>query len=379
MRQAHVQNGSGCGKKILVIDGMIPRPDRDSGSLRMSHLLQLLTSFGYHVTFAAANLEAPQPYTGQLQAAGIEVLTRPDLPSLQNYLQWSGACFETVILSRVSVAVRYIEAVRQYVPQARVVFDTVDLHYVREFRGAKVTGNRALLKRALQTKTKELAAVNAADCTLVVSLAEKETLIRECPGAAVQIVSNIHHTFEPVPAFAPRKDLLFIGSFFHHPNIDAVHYFLADIFPLVKKKIAGVKIYIIGDNPPESIQSLAADDVIITGYIPDVSVYFNSCKVSVAPLRYGAGVKGKVHLSMSFGLPVVASSMAIEGMPFINNRHGLVVDTSQDFCQAIVSVYQDETLWTNISQNSQNLIKTHFSFEAAQRQLVKVLKQERTN
>jgi len=205
-------NTNGSGKKILVIDGMVPRPDRDSGSLRMHNLLRLLADLGYQVTFAAANLETPQPYTGQLQAAGIEVLARPNLLSLQDYLQQAGPCFDTIILSRVSVATRYMECVRYYAPQARVVFDTVDLHYVREFRGAKVTGNMGLLKRALQTKAQELAAVNAADCTLVVSATEKETLAQECPGAAVQIVSNIHQIFKPVPAFASRKDILEIAG-----------------------------------------------------------------------------------------------------------------------------------------------------------------------
>lgn len=372
-----MQNGNNnSGKKILVIDGMIPRPDRDSGSLRMHNLLRLLAGLGYQVTFAAANLETPQPYTSQLQAAGIEVLARPNPPSLQGYLQQAGPCFDTIILSRVSVAARYMECARQHAPQARIVFDTVDLHYVREFRGAKVTGNMGLIKRALQTKAQELAAVKAADCTLVVSTTEKETLAQECPGAAVQIVSNIHQIFEPAPGFTFRKNLLFIGSFLHHPNIDAVQYFLADIFPLIKKKLAGVKIYMIGDSPPESIQNLAADDVIITGYVPDVSPFFKECKLSVAPLRYGAGVKGKVHLSLSYGLPVVASPMAVEGMPFIDKQHGLVANTPQDFCRAIVSVYQNEALWTKLSKNGQAFIKTHFSFKAAQRQLVNLLKEK---
>lgn len=368
-----MQKDKGSGKKILVVDAIVPTPDQDAGSLRMYNLLRVFTSLSHQVTFAAGNLRSPEPYTGCLRALGVNVLAKPGINSIDEFLHQEGSRFDVVILSRVSVAARHIGWVRRYAPQAQVIFDTVDLHYVREYRGAKVTGNMNLLKQALHTKSQELAVAKEADCTLVVSPTEKAILEKECPGINVQVISTVHETYEPGTPFARRRDILFIGSFDHHPNVDAMLYFSQDIYPLLRDKIAGVKVYIIGGNPPDAIQGLDSENVIVTGYVPDVTPYFDQCKLSIAPLRYGAGMKGKVHLSMSYGVPVVASSVAAEGMPFMNGKDGMIADTPDAFCDAIVDVYQSERLWKQLSANGRRLIKEQFSFEAARSKLIDLL------
>lgn len=369
-----IKNDKRPNKKILVIDLHVPTPDRDSGSFRMSNLLQLLSHLRCQVTFAASNLEAQDEYAERLRGIGIEVLSKAVVGSIKEHLQEYGKTYEVVILSRVEAATAHLACVQHYAPQAFIIFDTVDLHFVREYRGAKVTGNMGLLKRALQTKRQELAMAQAADCTLVVSPAEKVILKQECPAAKVQIISNIHEVYAPVVPFANRKDILFIGSFIHHPNIDAVLYFSAEIFPLLKEKIPEIKAYIIGSTPPEPIEKLDSEDMIVTGYIPDVAPYFRGCKLSVAPLRYGAGVKGKVHLSLSYGLPVVASSIATEGMPAKSGWDIIIADNPEAMGQAIFEVYHDEILWNQLSKNGQQLINKHFSFEAAHAKLVELLR-----
>ena len=361
-------------KKILVLDRDVPTPDRDSGSYRMFNLLKLLIHLDCQVTFAASNLGTQNQYTEQLSAIGIKVLSKPSVRSIEEHMQRFGETYEVVILSRIEVATAHLACVRQYAPHAFVIFDTVDLHFVREYRGAKVTGNLRLLKRALYTKRQELAMAQAADCTIVVSPEEKEIIKQACFTAKVQIISNIHEIFEPVPPFGNRKDILYIDAFNHHPNVDAVLYFASEIFPLIKEEIPDIKVYIIGSTPPETIQELHSDNFIVTGYLPDVSPHFRSCKLSVAPLRYGAGVKGKVHLSLSYGLPAVASSIAIEGMPVRPGQDVVIADTPEAMGQSISMVYHDERLWNQLSKNGQQLIDKHFSFEVARSQLVELLR-----
>jgi glycosyltransferase involved in cell wall biosynthesis len=279
-----------------------------------------------------------------------------------------------VILSEDYVGSKHIESVRRYAPQAVILFDTVDLHYLRHYREAKITGNVRALKRALQAKKRELAIAREADYTLVVSPVEKTILEKECPGIQVHIISNIHKLHGSDKTFSERKDLLFVGSFQHLPNVDAVNYFMDEIYPLIKKELSSLKIYIIGNGPPDSIKSLCSADVIVTDHVPDLGPYFNNCRLSIAPLRFGAGVKGKVLMSMSYGVPVVASSVAAEGMYLSDGKDVLVADSAIGFCGAVVKLYQDKTLWNLISKNGLEILSEHFSFNAVRAKLLELLK-----
>ena len=142
-------------------------------------------------------------------------------------------------------------------------------------------------------------------------------LIREIPGRE--------------KSFSDRKDILFVGGFEHRPNVDAMLSFVCDIWPLIKKCLPEIVFYIIGSKPPKEILDLAGEDVIVTGYLPDISSYFHDCRLSVAPLRYGAGLKGKVVTSLSYGLPCVASSVAVEGSGLKPGEDILVADKPEEF------------------------------------------------
>jgi glycosyltransferase involved in cell wall biosynthesis len=366
-------------KDILVIDAAMVTPDRDAGSLRMYNFLKILRSLSYRVTYATSDLETFKPSEKVFEDLRIDVLTKPIHNSIEEYLKREGDRFCSVVLSRISVADRYIDFVRMHSRSALILFDTVDLHFLREFRGAKITHNVNLLKRAMKTKRRELAVAQKADITLVVSPVERDLLKEESPDINVHVVSNIHELFDSVVPFSRRKDILFIGSFHHHPNVDAMLYFFDEIYPLFRKKVEGIKIYIVGSNPPAAIQSLDSDNVIVTDYVPDVAPYFNHCRLSIAPLRYGAGVKGKVLLSMSCGVPVVASSVAAEGVPATQGRDCLIADTPHDFSDRILEVFHNETLWNRISENGRRLVADNYSFDAARSKIEELLMCERAN
>ncbi len=150
-------------------------------------------------------------------------------------------------------------------------------------------------------------------------------------------------------------------------------FFTREIFPIVRSHLQEIKFYIIGDKAPPEVVSLADEDIIVTGYQADVSSYFNRIRLSVAPLRYGAGVKGKVNQSMGLGVPVVATSIAVEGMDLQDRVHALVADDPESFANAIIELYQSEELWRNISQKGLEKIKQSYSVQAARRELQRLL------
>jgi GT2 family glycosyltransferase/glycosyltransferase involved in cell wall biosynthesis len=365
-------------KRILVIDHHLPMPDRDSGSLRMFQILSILHRLGHHVTFLPDNLADIPPYADELRKRGIEVVHYPYTKTVRDYLQREGTAFDLVILSRCDFARKHIRDVRRHAPQSRVVFDTVDLHFLRQDREADLVGDPELKRQAQEKRDLEYELIDQADETWVVSPAEQKLLRLARPKKSIEVVSNIvDATGFPVP-FSMRRDMLFIGSFQHPPNIDAILYFTREIFPLIRGQLPGVKFYIIGDKAPPEVISLSDEDIVVTGYQPDVNCYFDRIKLSVAPLRFGAGVKGKVNQSMGFGVPVVATSIAIEGMDLQNRLDVLVANDPEAFASALIELYQSEELWQRISTNSLRKTKESYSVEAARTQLRRLISNEET-
>jgi glycosyltransferase involved in cell wall biosynthesis len=165
--------------------------------------------------------------------------------------------------------------------------------------------------------------------------------------------------------FEDRKDLMFLGGFNHPPNVDAVTYLVNDILPAIQRRLPDVKLYIVGSEPPEQIRRLANEHVIVTGFVADLEPYLSRVKISVAPLRYGAGVKGKINMSLSYGVPVVATQLAVEGMHLESGKDVLAADDAVAFADAVVKVYEDGALWNTLSRNGLAHTERHFSFAAA--------------
>jgi GT2 family glycosyltransferase/glycosyltransferase involved in cell wall biosynthesis len=360
-----LEKDRGARGRVLVVDAVTPEPDRESGGLRMFNLLQVLRGLGFKVTFVASNLANVAGYTAALQRRGIEVLHHPYVASLHRYVRQEGNQYDLIIFSRVEVAGELLPVARSWTQRPRLVFDTVDLHHLREERAAQLAGDADLLAQAKQRREHELRLARMADCTWVVSAYEQQLLQAACPAARVRVVSNIHDVPGCAAPFAARSDLMFLGGFGHPPNTDAVLWLVGEILPRVRKRLPEVKLYVVGNNPPEAVRRLAGDDVIVTGYVADLAPYVRRCRMSVAPLRYGAGVKGKINMSLAHGLPVVATSLAVEGMHLEHEREVLVADDATTFADAVVRLYGDEGLWQALSRNGVTHTERHFSFAAA--------------
>ena len=357
------------GKNILVIDHHVPMPDRDSGSLRMFQILKLLHQLGHRVTFIPDNLADIPLYSRKLQKRGIEVVYHPYIKKVRDYLIANGSKFDAVVLSRCDFARKHIADVRLHAPQSRIIFDTVDLHFVRESRGAELADDLELRQKAQEKRRLEYDLIDQADETWVVSSVEHQILKEKWPAKSIEIVSNIVDVRGSATPFSLRRDFLFIGGFQHPPNTDGVLYFADAIYPLVKEHLSDAKFYIIGEKPPPEVVALATENIIVTGLQTDVRPFFDSVKLSVAPLRYGAGVKGKINQSMAFGVPVVATSLAVEGMELTDRLDILVADDPQDFARALIELYESEELWNRLSENGIKRTQSLYSADAAREKL----------
>jgi GT2 family glycosyltransferase/glycosyltransferase involved in cell wall biosynthesis len=366
---AFLQRPQAGRKNILVIDHHVPKADQDSGSLRMFQILKLLHQLGHRVTFIPDNLANSPPYTGELQKRGIEVVHHPHCKKVRDYLISHGWSFDAVVLSRCDFARKYIADVRLHAPQSRIIFDTVDLHHLREDGEAKLTGDQELRRKAREKEQLEYQLIEQTDETWVVSPAEQQLLRENWPGKSIQLVSNIVDIPGSKTPFALRRDWLFIGGFQHRPNTDAVLFFVKKIYPLLSEQLRDAKFYIIGDKVPPNIAALANDRIIVAGLQRDVRPFFDSVKLSIAPLRFGAGVKGKINQSMAFGVPVVATSLAIEGMALTDREDILVGDKPEDFARALIELYESEELWNRLSENGIRKTRALYSTDTARKKL----------
>jgi len=297
---------------------------------------------------------------------GVEAWDRASFRGLSSWLGRHGGRFDRVWLCRHTTARTLLPAVRRTMPNARVIFDTVDLHYLRERRAAELSGDPVALRAAARTRRLELDVIERSDVTLLVSEAERAVLAEDAPGAQVEIVSNIHEVAGAGLPFGERRDVVFVGGFRHPPNVDAVLWFVREVWPRVRAQRADIVFHCIGaDAPPEILALATVDGVRLHGHVPDLAPYMDGARIAVAPLRYGAGVKGKVNLSMAHGQPVVATRCAVEGMHLVDGEDVLVADDADTFADAILRLDVDEPLWSRLAANGLDNVRRHFSADAA--------------
>ncbi len=359
--------------RILLVEACIPTPDQDSGSVRCLRTMQVLQAMGYHVTLVADNLEYQPQWTPRLQQEGFEVLHHPYPDRIESHLAEHGCDYDAVILTRHYIAVKYLDTVRRHAPQALLIFDTVDLHFLRGQRLAELESSATLARGADEVRKQELACIRAADVTWVVSPVEQAVLAVEAPDAKVIVHTNIHDPSPSPTPWAEREGILFVGGYRHPPNIDAATFYAEQIVPYLRELLPGVTSYLAGSNAPASLTKLAGPGVEFLGFVPDIEAWLKRVRLSVSPLRYGAGVKGKVNQSMALGVPVVATSASVEGMYLEPDREVIVADEPRAFAEAVARVYQDPAIWNRLSEGGMANIGRHFSRQVARDALARTL------
>jgi O-antigen biosynthesis protein len=358
---------------VLVVDTMTPDPTRDSGSLRLCGIMNILHEEGWRVSFAPDDSRAEDPEVALLGKMGTEVLCRPWVANVPHWLRQHGKELTAVILSRHTVAGQYAAIVRRYAPQATLIFDTVDLHFLREQRAAELSGNATMIRQSEVSRRSELALIEQSDVTFVVSPHERELLAAELPGARVELLSNIHDVHGRKLAYAGRRDLVFIGGYGHPPNSDAMNWMASELLPALRAAIPDMRIHVLGDIPDAARRELAAAGLDVHGRVAELAPWLESCLASIAPLRFGAGVKGKINMAMSYGVPVVATPVAVEGMSLRDEHDVLVANDAAAFVTAVMRLREDEALWNRLSEGALANVKRYFSRDAAHDVLRRVI------
>ncbi len=356
-------------KRVLVVDACMLTPDQDSGSLRMFEMLGVLAKMNLKVTFFADNLEFREPYVSQIQALGVEVIYHPVESYVTPLLERIAQEYDVIMLSRATVAVKHIDTVKRAAPEAKVIFDTVDLHFLRQEREAELADSALQRAAAASMKAQELSIMAKSDLTVVVSPVEQKLLAEIAPDIRVSIVSNIHVTMPGERWFDQRSGAIFIGGFRHPPNLDAITWYVENVVPILRRRNSGIVTTVIGSNAPPRLQEFAAEDFVIAGFVQDVTPFYDNAKLSFSPLRYGAGVKGKVNIAMQYGVPVVATSPSVEGMYLRHEQDVLTADTAEAFADAMIRLNTDRDLWETLRANGLTNIETHFSRTSARQAL----------
>lgn len=363
--------------RALFIDRYTPTPDSDSGSNDIYWFMRIMLDLGYEVTFVPARApEHAGRYTDELRLLGVICPVAPALTSARAFLEAHGREFDAIFLYRVTVANELIDIARRAAPQAKIVFDTVDLHFLREQRAAELIASPKALAEAEEIKEVELRVIRETDATILVSRYEYDLIGKLAPDASrfhIPIVRPVPGRLAP---FDERRGALFVGGFHHAPNVDAVHFLCGSIWPIVRSLLPGAKLFIVGADAPDEILAYHApsEGVEILGYIEDLAELYRTVRLTVAPLRFGAGLKGKVVASLVVGLPCVATSEAAEGMINPEEAGILVADDPNAFAQAVAKIHEDRALWYRISDAGVAYAQRHFSIEVTSHRLREMLK-----
>jgi GT2 family glycosyltransferase/glycosyltransferase involved in cell wall biosynthesis len=364
-------------RRILVVDWRIPMGDVSAGERATVGILGDLGAIGFDVVFVPNNMAPSSEYEEALRQMGVNVVTRDNgFGSPADYVRAHGAGFGTFYLFRVDVAEALIDAIREAAPNATIVFHEPDLYFLRETREAELKNDPNRLATAKATQARELSMMRRVDHTVLVSPAELPVLqglvdddvaISVFPALYADIAAQ-------VAPFEHREGVFFIGGFEHSPNVDGVLWFVAEVWPQVRACLPEAEFHIVGSKAPAEIHALGATPgVTVHGYVRDLEPLLSSMKVGVAPLRYGAGIKGKVATMMGAGMACVCTSIAAEGMDIEDRRHALIADDASAFAEAIVKVYRDTEEWSKLSDGGRRLIARRFGQHANRASLLSVL------
>lgn len=365
------------GKKVMLfMDHNVPTHDKDAGSFIAFEYLKLFSKQGYKIIFWPHNLGKIEPYTETLQQLGIEVIYGSRDASFDDFITKNGKYVDMAIISRPHVAEAYLKKIKTN-SGAKIIYIPHDLHYLREARAAEIMTSSEQAIQAMETKKTELSIMEQSDVSLFFSDKEVEIVKKESSKINADVIPWIE-ILQDIDGkdFRKRKGLLFIGGFIHQPNEDAVLWFHEEVFPKLKNVIPDLQIEIIGNKPTEKIQNLNCEDFKVIGFVEDEDLpeYFNSARVFVAPLRFGAGFKGKIARSMSYGLPVVTTEIGAEGIGLIDRENAMITNDAQQFADKIIELYQGEQLWDKISKNSVMHLKDKYSVFAAEKKIDEIVK-----
>ena len=334
--------GMEAAPRVLVIDDRYPTPTRDAGSQAIvSHMLSL-QRLGFAVVFAAADLSGADDEAG-LAALGIACRCRPWVATLEEVLQREAHGFAAVYVHRIGNT-RYLSLIRHYQPRARLIYSVADLHHLRLARQAAVEQRPELLDASRRVRAAELSAIQHADSVITHSSFEAGLMKQDVPNANIHVVPWSLKAQPTKARFDQRRGLAFIGNYAHAPNLDAALWLVQDVMPALHQINPAIECLLVGSNMPDVLRQIVGPGVQALGYVDDLAGLFNRLRLTVAPLTYGAGVKGKVYESMAAGVPCACTEVAAEGMDLPGILQSIVARDATSLAAVIARLHDDAAL-----------------------------------
>lgn len=350
--------------RALVLDYQTPRYDKDAGSYCISQEIRLLQALGYKVTFAPANLAYFDMYTEAIERTGVEHVQAPFYSSIPEVLERRGAEFDLVYVHRYTTGEGVMPLIRQHAPSARVLINCADVHFLREMRAARLGGSQEAFEHALRVREAEIGVFEQADAVLTYSDTERAVIetflglngkVRQLPWVAANPGLSV--------PLAQRDGVAFVGSYDHPPNRDAMEFFIEHCWPRIRDAHPAATLYLAGTGFEQFKLPVDDETIKIVGWVEDVSQFLAHRRIMVAPLRAGAGMKGKVIDACNSGTPVVLSPIAAEGLAFPGGAEGVIAHTPDDWIRLVCAILSSDELWQRRAQLGLDIIRRSFSFE----------------
>ncbi len=357
---------------VLVVDHRPPEPDRDAGSQNVAATIAALQQAGFGVKFWAEAVRDPD-YVHALEQRGVEV-NAGDPACFEAWLRQAGEAFDLVLLNRPHIAAAYLGPLHRH-SGARVAFCGQDLHGRRLGMQAAIAGNAALAAEAARIEGLERWIWRSVDVSLYLSQEEAAIARALEPGARIAVM--VPYCF---PSFAaareppPSADLLFVGGFAHQPNQDAMRWFVDTVLTKVTARVPAARLVIAGSEMPQSILALAGELVAVLPDVPagELHALHARARVSIAPLRFGAGVKLKVVEALREGTPLVTTPVGAQGLKGLADI-AFVTDDADAFADRICALLEDDALWAARSAAQIAYARRHFDQRRFARVLLKAL------
>lgn len=356
--------------RVLFIDHQFPFVDLDAGSYAAFQEIRLLQHLGGKVTFLPRNLAWMDRHTVALQRIGVECLYAPFVRNFLEYLRVHAAEYDIVVVCRYSVAQQVLPLVRASAPGTKIAFNLADLHFLREFREAAARTPGYSFGKADETRRTELATIMQSDVTFSysdVEIAVIRSLVHESTKLAR--MPWVVECRERFTRYQDTRDIMFLGSFSHPPNVQAAKFFARSVMPLLRQTLPEVRLNIVGSGARVTVPGLVSDSVRVLGYVPNLAEHIIAARVFVAPLLAGAGLKGKVLDAIAHGTPCVLSPVAAEGTGLTDGVDCLIANSHEEWADRVARLYTDEFLWTRIATNALALARTRYSFEEGKKTL----------
>ncbi|MDH7914193.1 glycosyltransferase [Winogradskyella sp. SYSU M77433] len=384
-------------KRLLVIGFVWPEPKSSAAGSRMLQLLEQFQSQGFDITFASTAKKSANTFDLSTLNIATQAIKLNDA-SFDDFV--SQLQPDVVLFDRFMIEEQFGWRVAEQCPDALRILDTEDFHGLRKARELALKQNTELTTELLQNDTtkREIASMYRCDLSLIISEAEIEILTTQFK-IDIALLCYVPFLLEPVskaaqsqlPLFENRGHFITIGNFLHPPNYDAVLYLKQTIWPLIRKQLSKAELHIYGAYESQKVTQLhnEKEGFLIKGFAEDVNAVMKNAKVCLAPLRFGAGLKGKLVDAMQNGTPCVMSSIAAEGMfsfnacqtepvevsPEDNSNsitNGFIEDQAETFTQKAVELYTNGNLWKTKQEQGFKILenrfsKTHFTQDFAER------------